>query len=270
VARRGFRLIGAPPATPDRRRFLAGAVGAAVAGTLGAPTPAFAFGEEGAFNPRILLTGDRKLEGVRVTAPARWSDEVVRRTSAPGRLRPSMVHADDKELLAEPFAILCGAGELPALTTREVSGLKQFFGMGGILFVDDFEPDDGAFGKTARREIARALPELVPISIGPENVVFRSFYLLKRANGRVLGPATLDGIVRGGAVQVLFSSHDVLGALARDADGGGSMDVTPGGEPQREQAVRLAVNVALYVLCSNYKDDQVHAEHIMRRRGVAK
>jgi hypothetical protein len=231
---------------------------------------AFAFGEEGAFNPRVLLTGDAKLEGVRVTAPARWADEVVRRTSAPGRLRPTTVHADDKELLAEPFVVWGGAKDVPPLTTREVAGLKQFFGMGGVLFVDDFEPDDGSFGKAARREIARALPELVPIAIGPENVVFRSFYLLKRATGRVLGPATLDGIVRGGAVQVLFSSHDVLGALARDSDGGGSMEVTPGGEPQREQAVRLAVNVALYVLCSNYKDDQVHAEHIMRRRGIAK
>ena len=31
-------------------------------------------------------------------------------------------------------------------------------------------------------------------------------------------------------------------------------------------AARLAVNIAMYVLCSNYKDDQVHAEHIMKRR----
>ena len=50
----------------DRRRLLAGAVGlAAAAGT----SRAFAFGEEGAFNPRILLVGDAKLEGARATAP---------------------------------------------------------------------------------------------------------------------------------------------------------------------------------------------------------
>jgi hypothetical protein len=30
--------------------------------------------------------------------------------------------------------------------------------------------------------------------------------------------------------------------------------------------VRLAVNIAMYVLCSNYKDDQVHAPFLMRRR----
>jgi hypothetical protein len=268
VADRGLRLTAPEPTRVGRRRFIAGLGGAALASLPSGD--AHAFSEEGAFNPRILLVGDAKLEGVRSTAPSRWADEVVRRTSAPGRLRPTLVHADDKELLAEPFVVWGGSRDVPALTAREVAGLKQFFAMGGVLFVDDFEPDSGAFGKAARREIARALPELAPIAIGPENVVFRSFYLLKRANGRVLGPPTLDGIIRGGAVQVLFTSHDVLGALARDADGTGSVEVTPGGEPQREQAVRLAVNVALYVLCSNYKDDQVHAEHIMRRRGIAK
>jgi hypothetical protein len=35
----------------------------------------------------------------------------------------------------------------------------------------------------------------------------------------------------------------------------------------RQQAIRLAVNIAMYVLCSDYKDDQVHAEELMRRRG---
>jgi hypothetical protein len=29
------------------------------------------------------------------------------------------------------------------------------------------------------------------------------------------------------------------------------------------------VNVAMYVLCSNYKDDQVHAPFLMRRRALS-
>ena len=37
----------------------------------------------------------------------------------------------------------------------------------------------------------------------------------------------------------------------------------------RQRAIRLAVNIAMYVLCSDYKDDQVHAEELMRRRGRA-
>lgn len=231
---------------------------------------AIAFGEEGAFNPRVLLVGDAKWEGVRTTAPARWADEVVRRTSAPGRLRPTKVRADAPELMAEPFVLWGGAAAVPPLISGEVNGLRQFFAMGGILFVDDFDPSSGAFGKSARRELARVLPDQAPIAIGTENVVFRSFYLLRRALGRVEGPEKLEGIVRGGVLQVVLSSHDILGALARDPGGGSSLDVAPGGEEQREQAIRLAVNIALYVLCSNYKDDQVHAELIMRRRGGSK
>ena len=65
---------------------------------------------------------------------------------------------------------------------------------------------------------------------------------------------------------MLFSSHDVLGALARERDGVPAFRVEPGGDRQRELATRLAVNIAMYVLCSNYKDDQVHAPFLMRRR----
>lgn len=67
-------------------------------------------------------------------------------------------------------------------------------------------------------------------------------------------------------VQVLLSSHDLLGALARD-EGGTYLFPVEGDAPVRQQAIRLAVNVAMYVLCSDYKDDQVHAEELMRRRG---
>ena len=54
---------------------------------------------------------------------------------------------------------------------------------------------------------------------------------------------------------MIFSAHDLCGALARGASGTPPLQVTPGGEVQRERAVRLAVNIAMYVLCSTYKDD---------------
>ena len=249
-------------------RSVAALSGAAATGSL--TEPSFAFGEEGAFHPRVMLTGPAKWEGVRVTAPARWSEELARRTSAPSRPRPTTVRADAPDLFAEPFVIWSGAGDGFALTPREVSNLRRFVLLGGIVFVDDSDPATGAFNQRARREMARVLPDQTPIAIGPENVVFRSFYLLRRAAGRVAGPPKLEAIVRGGAVQVIFSKHDVLGALATGAGGTPAMSLEGGGEGQREEAIRLAVNVAMYVLCSNYKDDQVHAEHLMRRRGSAR
>lgn len=229
------------------------------------PRRALGFGEEGGFNPRPLLTGTARWEGVRASSPRRWALELERRTSAPARREPTTVRADEPALLAEPFVLWGGDADLPALTDREVAGLRRFIALGGVLFVDDFAPETGAFARAARRELGRVIPEGSPIPIGQENVVFRSFYLMQRAVGRVEGPPKLEAIVRGGLPQVIFSAHDLTGALA-ESEGGPSVSVVPGGERQRELAVRLAVNIAMFVLCSNYKDDQVHAPFLMRRR----
>ena len=41
--------------------------------------------------------------------------------------------------------------------------------------------------------------------------------------------------------------------------------LVPGSPDQREHAIRLAVNIAMYVLCSTYKDDLVHESFLKRR-----
>jgi hypothetical protein len=243
------------------------ALGAAATGSgvlLG--SRARAFGEEGAFHPRVLLTGTSSWEGHRESAPGRWALEVVRRTSAPARLSPSPVRADSPQLLAEPFAVWAGAAAPDALTRSELSGLRRFIALGGVLLCDDLDPATGEFSEGVEKQIKRVLPQSSPIEIGEENVVFRSFYLLEQATGRVQKSSKMRAVVRGGFAQVIFSANDLLGALARDPGGVHPFDIEPGGERQREMAVRLAVNVAMYVLCSNYKDDQVHAPFLMRRR----
>jgi hypothetical protein len=235
------------------------------------PRPARAFGDAGAFDPRVLLTGNQT-GPARGTAPARWSWELVQRTSAPARLRPTLVRADDPAVVDAPFLYWSGDAEVAPLTAAEVGGLRRFFALGGVMFVDDAAASDrgdpSAFARSARREIARVLPDSTPVTLGTDHVLFRTFYLLRRAEGRVEGPASVDAIVRGGQAQVIFDEHDLGGALARGASGMWEQTVTPGGDAQRERAIRFAVNVAMYVLCSNYKDDQVHAPFLMRRRAL--
>jgi hypothetical protein len=246
----------------------------AVAAALMSSTPrvAAAFGDVGAFDPRVLLTGSQT-DPARPTAPARWALELLERTAAPARLHPGSVRADDPAIVDEPFLYWSGDAEIPPLTAAEVAGLRRFFALGGILLADDAAPgaqgDVGPFGSSARRELARVLPDAQPIAIGPDHVVFRTFYLLDRAEGRIEGHASLDAIVRAGRLQVIFSEHDLGGALARSVAGSWQEPVIPGGERQREHAIRLAVNIAMYSLCSNYKDDQVHAPFLMQRRAMS-
>ncbi len=238
---------------------------------VGMPRLAHAFGDVGAFDPRALLAGGTT-GPARASAASRWSWELVQRTSAPARLKPTQVRADDPAIVDGPFLWWSGETAVNPLSPQEVAGLRRFFALGGVLLVDDAgasEDAGSAFGRSAREQIARVLPDSSPIMLGADHVLFKSFYLLKRAEGRVAGPRTLDAIVRGGVTQVIFSSHDIGGALARGATGAWEQPVVPGGDLQRERAIRLAVNIAMYVLCSNYKDDQVHAPFLMRRRAGA-
>lgn len=226
---------------------------------------ALAFGDGGAFHPRLLRAGTRGSLGVRSSGAGRWSWELVRRTSAPARLVPSEVAADQPALQAEPFVIWAGDADPGPLSAAEVRGLTRFLRMGGVLVVDDSNPASGVFGRGARRELARVLPESAPIRLESGHVLFKTFYIVDRPVGRVLGPPELSAIVRGKNTQVIFLQHDLLGALARSGEGF-ALATESGGLDQREHAIRLAVNIAMYVLCSDYKDDQVHAPFLMRRR----
>ena len=172
-------------------------------------------------------------------------------------------------LQAEPFAIWAGDADPGSLSAAEVRGLTRFMRLGGVLVVDDTSPTVGAFGRGARRELSRVLPESAPVRLEPNHVIFKTFYIVDRPVGRVLGPPEVFGIVRGKNTQVIFLQHDLLGALARSGEGF-ALEAEPGGQQQREHAVRLAVNIAMYVLCSDYKDDQVHAPFLMRRRARQK
>jgi len=235
------------------------------------PHPARAFGDEGAFDPRPMLAGGLK-DVASPNGASRWSWELVQRTSAPARLRTTPVRADEPAMLRAPFATWSATKAGERLTAAEITNLRRYFALGGILLIDDPAPaTDGtpsAFGEYARREIARVLPEASPIELDAEHVLYRTFYLMRRAIGRVEGKKTARAIVQSGKAQVIFLENDLAGALAKGPTGAWEQTVLPGGESQREEAVRFAVNIAMYVLCSNYKDDQVHAPFLMRKRAV--
>ena len=239
---------------------------AALAALAAAPL-ARAFGQDGAFHPRLLSTGKRGLDAARSTGATSWSWELIRRTSAPARLTVSRIAADSTELLEEPFSVWFGAEAVEPLSEPEIRGLRLYLSLGGVLFVDDSNPILGDFGRSVRRELSRVLPESPVVRLPPQHVLYKSYYLLNGPVGRVEGPPYLEAIQSGKIACVLLSSHDLLGALAQERGGGWTFPIESGEQEQRELAIRLAINLAMYVLCLDYKDDQVHAEELMRRRG---
>ena len=233
---------------------------------LGWDASAFALGESS--HVEIRGASIRGLDEPRETARRRIAWEVRKRTSIETRLRPRRARLDDPTLFETPLLYLAGDRAFDPLEEAEVVGLRRFLELGGFLLLDDSTggASDG-FDRSVRRLLRRALPRDPLRPIPTDHTVFRSFYLITRPVGRVRGEGTLEGIVRGDRLAVVYSRHDLGGAWARDDLGTWTHPVVPGGDRQREQAIRLGVNLVMYALCLDYKDDQVHAPYLMRRRG---
>lgn len=73
--------------------------------------------------------------------------------------------------------------------------------------------------------------------------------------------------VNDGVSSVIVGADDWAGAWAVDKDGRPLYAVVPGGEEQREMALRFGINLVMYVLTGNYKADQVHVPAILERLG---
>jgi hypothetical protein len=257
------------PFPPHKRRSLSSValtLSAALLFAALAPRAASALGESSLFEVRTVLY-DGGEPSPRPTAPRRLAWEVRKRTSIDVDLEPGGARLDDPSIFESPFLYWAGDREFPALSEAEVIGLRRFVRFGGFVLIDDNAPETNGFDRSIRRELSRAFPEDPLRALTNTHTVFRSFYLLARPEGRVRGPDEFEAIEMADRVAVLYSRHDLGGAWARDNLASWIHPVVPGGEEQRERAIRLGVNVVMYSLCLDYKDDQVHAPFIMRRRG---
>jgi len=226
---------------------------------------AAAFGDATAVEIVSLDVGEG-LDGARnVSERLAW--EVRKRSSVEPILEPGRARLDKASLFRSPFLYWRGSTEFTPLSEKAIEGLRKYIRRGGFLLIDDATAGGESFDRSVRRVLLRAFPARPLKPISANHTIYHSFYLIKRPVGRVQGPAFLEGVTYGDRIAIVYSRHDLGGALQRDELGAWTQAVVPGGEGQRERAIRLGVNLVLYALCTDYKDDQVHAPFIMRRRG---
>lgn len=241
----------------SRRAFLV------AAGAL--PFSARAFGDASRFIPAIVKHGgrwDARASGLRRLA---W--ELQRRTSVEVQLEARPIALDSPRLFEHPFLYLSSDGDFPPFSATEVESLRRYLTFGGFLFADANDGSDGAgFDFAVRRELARVLPQSPLTALPSSHVIFKSFFLLDSAPGRFLNKPNLEACLVNKRAAVVYSQNDVMGALNRDVSGTWEFEPAPGGQRQRELATRLALNLVMYALCLDYKDDAVHLPVIMNRR----
>jgi hypothetical protein len=251
------------PRPLSRRAFLRGAAAAAAA-------VAVPGGVRAASDVSRLAIGIVQHGGdwnPRPSALRRLGWELTRRTSIETSNEPVAVRLDRPGLHRHPFLVLAGAGAFPPLSEAERAALRRHLQYGGFLLADAADGSDGdGFDAAVRRELARVLPAAPLQPIPRDHVLNKSFYLLDRQGGRVLVKPWLEAQALDGRLAVVYSQNDLGGAWARSELGDWEYPCTPGGEAQRETAIRLGVNIAMYALCTDYKDDAVHLPFILRRR----
>lgn len=246
----------------DRRSFLQAALAAAT--LAGLPLPAAAFGARS----RLVFAQGRHRGSwePRPNALRRLSFEIGTRTSIATLPEVRAVELDSAELFHHPFLYVAGEGELPPLTQPELENLRRYVTYGGFLLFDGADASGGAFADSAARELARILPGQEAGRLPPDHVLFKAFYLVDQPVGRILDRPYLSGVLQGTRLAAVICANDLGGAWSRDEFGSWEYEVVPGGEAQREIAFRLGVNLAMYAMCTDYKDDQVHIPFIMKRR----
>ncbi|HZR11365.1 MAG TPA: DUF4159 domain-containing protein [Myxococcales bacterium] len=200
---------------------------------------------------------------------SRLAWEISKRTSIETSPAVKPIGLADPDLFRYPFSVLSSDQAFPAPAENEVAELRRYLSYGGFLFVDDASATrGGSFEQSARQLVSRIVPGAQLTRVPRDHVIYKSFYLLDGPAGRLSATPDLLALELGGRVAVLYSGNDLVGALARDSLGTWEFEVTPGGELQREKSVRLGVNVAMYALCLDYKEDQVHIPFIMKRRRI--
>jgi len=193
-------------------------------------------------------------------------EELMLRTSVEAATVRHEVSLTDSDLFNYPFLYLTGKYEFDPFTQEEIEILRRFLTYGGFMLIDDALGQPGyGFDKAVRREMQRVFggEEFKRLPAG--HAALRSYYLLRRIGGvRIVSP-TLDGITIGNATPVVYCQNGLCAAWERDQVGKWTNACTPGGEPQRRDAFHLGINLILYAMTENYKDDLIHVPFIRKR-----
>lgn len=260
----------------SRRHFLGYA--AAMAAAMGGIVPRAAWAQSPSGGnpaaapspPPAFVPGQIRYRGGRwqeyPSAMASMLEEVRNRTSIASGPEARVIDLSSPDLFEYPFLYLSGRYEFDLPEAAEIDRLRRHLTYGGFLLVDDgLGVKNEGFGAKARELIGKLFPREALEPLPNDHALFKSYYLIRSVGGRQSVSQELEGVRLGGFTPVVFCRNDLGGAWARRPDGGWVEGCSPGGEPQRKAAFQLGVNIVLYAMTGNYKQDLIHHPIIQRR-----
>jgi hypothetical protein len=235
-----------------------------------------------------VITGRADIDRVSLAGLTGLSQELTRRTAfEPGA--PIGLNLERDELTFFPLIYwpISSDSEIPS--ARAIAKLDIYMKRGGTVLFDTRDhqrsipgPDGRTGPNTQRLRQMLAKFDIPTLERVPEaHVLTKAFYLLQSFPGRWsggqlwveantrqrAGSGKRGTSAHDGVSSIIIGSNDYAAAWARDERGRPLFPVVPGGDLQREKALRTGINLVMYVLTGNYKADQVHVPALLERLG---
>jgi hypothetical protein len=218
-----------------------------------------------------VKTADKNLDNT--TRAGLWglSFELGERTS----VEPEEPHGVDlarDALELYPMIYYAVPRNAKALPPAAVAKVNAYLRAGGAFVVDTRDATPGGDTGQNLQTLLTGI-DAPPLQPAPANhVLTKSYYLIKNFPGRYNGRLWIESGAadrntrRGDGVSGLFiGGSDWAGAWAIDKQSGRPLLSMDGGEATREVAYRFGINLVMYILTGNYKEDQVHADALLDR-----
>lgn len=220
-------------------------------------------------NAELDLKSEQGLRGLSLT--------LFRRTTVEPAL-PDAINLETSPLDLYPLLFLPMPDNGLILSDIARDRLGKYLRTGGALIIDTRAGGNVQAGSSVDSRLVKLmegldLPALKRVT--EDHVLTRSFYLLDGFTGRYPNrPLWIEGSAadqsdtrRGDGISSIFITDADLAAAWAVNDRNRPLYSVEGGERNREMAHRTGVNLVMYILTGNYKDDQVHIPSLLERMG---
>ncbi len=224
-----------------------------------------------------LQTGDANLDRLADQGLRGLSFVLFRRTTVEPEA-PIGVKLETSPLHLYPFILVMMPDNGLSLTDVQRAKLAEYLRNGGALIVDTRKGGTVQPGNQVDPHLVKLLEglDLPPLQrVTDKHVLTRSFYLLDGFSGRYPDrPLWIEGATpengnsrRGDGVSTIFITDADMASAWAVSNNYRPVYSVEGGERNREMAYRTGVNIVMYILTGNYKDDQVHIPSLLERLG---
>ncbi len=228
-----------------------------------------------------VLTGAAEIDAMNAAGLVGLTRFIALRTAVEAA-SPMGVDLKRDPLVFFPLVYWPVTPDQPTLSPAAVDKIGRYMRNGGTLVIDTRDHGEAMapaqsgptrLGAATRRlrEVLRNLDVPVLAPVPPKHVLTKSFYLIQTFPGRWAGGTVwVEGRSESTGESVsslIVGANDWAAAWAIDANGRPLAATVPGGERQREAALRFGTNLVMYALSGNYKADQVHVPAILERLG---